>query len=86
MHVWIIKTFDREDKWCEYDSDVVAVYSKKSFNEARKHFKRVCDGRTDKGDEIERWKNEKGYHFRCEQGDCENYRMSYVGLIKMEVQ
>ena len=86
MHVWVIKTFDREDCYCEYDSDIVAVYSKANFSKARQHFKRVCDGRIDKGDDIERWKNDKGYHFSCNNGGCENYRMSYVGLVKMEVQ
>lgn len=85
MHVWIIEVFDREDEYCEYDHRIVEVYSSKNFNKARSHFAELCNARIDDGDEVERWQNENGFHFRCEQGDCEYYRMSYVGLIKMEV-
>ena len=85
MHVWIIEVFDRTDEFCEYNSEVVAVYSTKSFQKARKHFTELCQSRIDNGDDVERWKNEKGYHFKSEQGECEYYRSSYVGLIKKEV-
>ena len=85
MHVWVLETFDREDKWCEYDSKTVAVYSKSKFNEARSHFKRLCDSRIDDGDEISRWKSDNGYHFSCNNGSCSNYRFSYVGLKRMEL-
>ena len=85
MHVWVLETFDREDEYCEYDSEVVAVYSKAKFKEARSHFKRLCDARIDKGDEVDRWKNEKGYHFSSKSGECEYFKSSYVGLRRMEV-
>lgn len=86
MYVWVIKTFDREDKWCEYDSEVKAVYSEEHFEDAKDEFNWICVRKTDEDDEVEEWENEKGYHFRCENGKYENFRMSYVGLIKMEVK
>lgn len=85
MHVWVLEIFDRCDGYCQYDSKVVAVYSKSKFREARKHFKKLCDGRIEDGFEINRWKNEKGYHFNCHNGSCTNHIFNYVGLIKMEV-
>ena len=86
MYVWVIKTFDRDDSYCDYDSEVKAVYSEEHFEDAKDEFDFLCENRTDEGDEVEEWENEKGYHFRSENGKCENFRMSYVGLIKMEVQ
>lgn len=85
MYVWIIETFDREDKWCEYNYNVEAVFSEDHFKEAKGYFDRACKNRTEKGDEIEEWEDNKGYHFTSENGEYESYKMSYVGLIKKEV-
>lgn len=85
MYVWVLETFDREDEYCEYNSEVVAIYSEENFGSARNHFKRYCDSRTGKDDIVEEWENDKGYHFRSENREFESYKMSYVGLKKMEV-
>lgn len=85
MHVWVLETFDRTDEYCEYNSEVVAVYGKESFNKARQHYKRLCDSRIEKGNVIDRWKNKDGYHFTSQPDECEYYKCSYVGLIKKEV-
>ena len=86
MYVWVIETQDRDDKYCEHGSEVVAVYSEEHFAKAKDEFDWLCKNRTNEDDEIEEWENGKGYHFSCEQGEYENYKMSYVGLIKMEVE
>lgn len=85
MYVWIIETQDIDEEYCEHSSEVVAVFSEEHFKDAKEEFDFLCENRTDEGDEIEEWENEKGYHFTCEQGEYETYKMSYVGLIKMEV-
>ena len=85
MYVWIIETQDRNDEYCEHDSEIKDVYSEEHFEDAKAYFEFLCENRTDEGDEVEEWKDENGYHFICEQGECEFYRMSYVGLIKKEV-
>ena len=86
MYVYVLETFDREDRYCEYDSEVVAVYSQENFKEAKEHWKTLCERRTDKGDEVEKWRKDGGYFFNCKRGCYETYRFSYVGLKKMKVQ
>lgn len=86
MYVYVLETFDRCDRYCEYDSETVAVYSKENFKEAKEHWKRLCENRTDKGDKVEKWRKNGGYFFNSKNGECESYRFSYVGLKKMEVQ
>lgn len=85
MHVWILTTSERDDEFCEHDSNIVIVYSKEKFNEARKHYKKLCDDRVEKGYEISRWKNESGYHFSAELDGYNGFKMKNVSLIKMEV-
>ena len=92
MHVWVLETFDREDKWCEYNSEVVAVYSESKFNEAKNHFERLCDMRIDDEDdedkneiEVDKWEDKNGYYFSSESGECESYKFNYVGLKRMEL-
>lgn len=86
MYVYVLETFDREDRYCEYYSETVAVYSKENFKEAKEHWKRLCEGRKNKGDEIEKWRKDGGYFFSSKSGEYESYRFSYVGLKKMEVK
>ena len=85
MHVWVLETFTRNDCFCEYDSNIVAVYSKSSFKKAREHFKDLCLENTDDEYEIERWKNENGYHFSSKVNHYKGFEMNYVGLIKKEL-
>ena len=85
-YAYVLETFDRDDRYCEYDSNVVAIYSKENFKEAKEHWKKLCKGRTNKGDEVEKWRRDGGYFYNCESESCENYRFSYVGVKKMKVQ
>lgn len=94
-HVWVLNTFQRDDAYCEHDSNVVAVYSKNKFNEARKDFKKLCDEEIklykneyedkDTKSEIYRSKDENGYHFSIEICGYDGLQMNYVGLKKMEL-
>lgn len=85
MYVWVLEVFDRNDEYCDYDSDVIAVCSEESFKKAMKLFEKLCSFRIDEKSEIERWQNKDGYYFSSESGECENYKYSYVSLKKMEV-
>lgn len=42
MYVWVLETFDRNEKYAEYDSEVVAIYSESKFKEAKKRFDILC--------------------------------------------
>lgn len=85
MHVWVLNVFNRDDEYCEYDSEVIAVYSEENFDKAMEHFERLCNFRIEEDDEIEEWENKDGYHFSSESGEYEDYKYSYVGLKKMVV-
>ena len=85
MHVWVLETFDREDEYCEYNSEVVAIYSESKLKEAKNHFERLCNMRIDDEDEVDRWEDKNGYYFSSENGECETYKSSYVGLKRMEL-
>ena len=86
MYVYVLETFDREDEYCEYNSEVVAVYAEENFKDAKEHWKRLCESRTDEDDETETWRRNGGYFFSSKYGSCESYRFSFVGLKKMKVQ
>lgn len=89
MHVWVLEVFNRNDEYCDYDSEVVAVYSEENLDKAMEHFEKLCSFRIDDLDEdgeINRWENEDGYHFSSESEDEDVYiKYSYVGLKKREV-
>ena len=84
-HVWVLETFTREDSWCNYDSEVVAVYSKSNYQKARKHFTELCSDYEDENYDIERWHDEDGYHFTATEENYQGCNFNYVGLKKMEV-
>lgn len=86
MHVYVLETMDRCDEYCEYNSDIVDVYSEEKFEEAKEHWKELCELRANEGDEINKWRKNGGYFFNCNNGKCEDYRFSYVGLRKMKVR
>lgn len=83
MHVWVLETFDREDRYCEYNSQVVAIYSEENFKKAKIAFEKLCDSRNE-GD-VDSWENAKGYFFSSEMEDGDYFKASYVSLKKMEV-
>ena len=83
MYVWVLETFDREDRYCEYNGKVVAIYSEANFKKAKKDFRKLCNGRNE-GD-VDSWENEKGYFFSSEKEDGDYFKASYVSLKKMEV-
>lgn len=83
MHVWVLNTFTRQDAYCDYDSEVVAVYSKSKFKEARKYFSILCKGY--EGYDIKRWHDENGYHFSATFEDYKGCEFNYVGLKRMEL-
>lgn len=91
MHVWVLNTFTRDDEFCEHDSNIVAVYSKGRFKEARKRFSELCNANIlDDEDEDEkcktsRWKDENGYHFSSELEGYNGFKQNYVGLVKKEL-
>ena len=87
MHVWVLETFQRDDKFCEYNSNIVAIYSKSNYRKARKHFTELCKSNILDNEEngISRWRNEKGFFFSSELHGHNGFTMNYVGLRKMEV-
>ena len=56
-YVWILSTSERDDEFCEHDSNVVTVYSQEHFDEALKHFDKLCNDRVENGYEIESWED-----------------------------
>ena len=91
MYVWVLDTFQRDDEFCEHDSNIVAIYSEEHFEKAMKHFKTLCDRNIldhDEDEECEnsRWKDEEGFHFSSSFEGYNGFKMNYVGLKKMEVQ
>ena len=85
MHVWVLETLTRDDEYCYHDSKIVAIYSKSSFQKARKHFKELCTGYPADEYEIERCKNENGYHFNACTESYKGFKRYYVGLIRKEL-
>lgn len=85
MHVWILTTSERDDEFCDHDSNIVTVYSKEKFNEARKHYTKLCKDRVEKGYEITRCKNKSGYHFSAEKESYNGFKTKCVSLKKVEV-
>lgn len=86
MYVWVLEVFNRNDEYCDYNSEVVAVYSEENLDKAMEHFEKLCNFRIDEESEIERWENKDGYHFSSKSKDEDEYiKYSYVGLKKREV-
>lgn len=85
MHVWILKTSERDDEFCEHDSNIVTVYSQEHLDDAIKHFEKLCNDRIEKGYEIEIWEDKFGYYFSAELEDYNGFKMKNVSIIKMEV-
>ena len=90
MYVWVLETFQRDDEYCEHNSNIVAIYSKSNYRKARKHFTELCKRNIlydeDKKCEISRWKNETGFHFSSELEGYNGFKMNYVSLKNVEVQ
>lgn len=86
MHVWVLETSQRDDEYCEHNSNIVAIYSKSNYRKAMKHFTAICDRNKMENCEIEKWKNEQGYHFSASLDHYKGFKMNYVGLKKIEVQ
>ena len=85
MYVWVLRTSERDDEFCDYDSNIVTIYSEEKFQEALKHFEKLCNDRVEKGYEIESWEDKFGYHFSAEFEHYKGLKRKNVGLIKMEV-
>ena len=85
MYVWILATSERDDEFCEHDSNIVTVYSQEHFDEALKHFEKLCKDRTENGYEISRYENKLGYYFSAKLEDYNWVKMKNVSLEKKVV-
>ena len=79
-NIWVLEVFDREDEYCEYDSEIVGVYTEGQIDKALIDFYDLCDSRTQEGDRVELWRRNDDYHFRSECGEYEDYKLSCVSL------
>ena len=86
MYVWVLETFNRDDEFCEHDSNIVSIYSEEHFEKAMEHYKTLCDRNVIENGEIEECEDKNSYYFSSLLDHYKGFKMNCVDLRKIEVQ